>query len=294
MRKRLIINADDFGYNREITDGIVHAHRDGLVTSTTLMANMPAAAYACELALQLPALSVGVHFTISQHKPILPPEQVPSLVDEQGGFLPFEETGRRGFRFAFNGKQLEAELEAQARFMIDRAVVPTHWDSHHHACMYPQTHLAATRVARRLGIRKQRIYRNCYFVDRLASDQPALRKRRRKLALKFMPKRTYYILAFWVARGLYGMTTPGRLHHYSRMVTDVSKDDKAKLWRRLVANCPEGTSEVICHPGYEHVDPQDRPQMMAQRVEELAILTDPSLGELLRRERVLLINYREL
>jgi len=294
VSKRLIINADDFGFNREITDAIVRAHREGVVTSTTLMPNMSAADYACGLAADLPDLSIGVHFTLSQYKPLLPAEKAPSLVGSDGRFVSFDEVGRRAFRFRFSRRELEAELEAQVRYMLDRGVTPTHWDSHHHDCMYPQTFMAAARVAKRMGIRAQRTYRNWIFVDRLAANPQELRRRRRRQARRFLPKRLYYRLVHTLARHRYGMATPDCLHTAGRMVSDVARDDEPAVWRRLLANVPEGTSEVICHPGHEHDDPEDRKAMMQQRVVELGILTSRATRDVFEDGGITLISYRDL
>ena len=294
MSKRLIINADDFGFNREITDAIVRTHREGVVTSTTLMPNMSAADYACGLAADLPDLSIGVHFTLSQYKPLLPPAEVPSLVGPDGRFLSFDQIGRRAFRFRLNRRELEAELEAQVRYLLDRGVTPTHWDSHHHSGMYPQTFMAAARVAKRMGIRAQRTYRNWIFVDRLAANPRALRRQRRRQARRFLPKRLYYRLTHLLARRGYGMATPDCLHSAGRMVTDVDRDDLPALWRRLLANVPEGTSEVLCHPGCAHGDPEDREAMMQQRLVEFDILTAGATRDVLEGNNITLISYKDL
>ncbi len=293
-QKRLIVNADDFGYNQAITDGIAEAHRDGIVTSTTLMANMPGAEYACRLAPSLPRLSIGIHFTLTQYKPLLPASEVPSLVGPDGRFLNSREAIRRSCRFGFAQRELEAELEAQVRFMLDRGVIPTHWDSHHYCCMYPQTQLAALRVGRRLGITRCRTGVMSYFVDRLAASQDDLRRRRLRLALASLHRRLYYIASHFVARHAFGMTVPDRLHRRDRMVTDVSDKNGVVMWRRLVGNVATGTSEMVCHPGLKHDDSEDTPAMAAQRVQELAILTDPSIRAAIEENGIQLISYFEL
>ncbi|CAM4153228.1 carbohydrate deacetylase [Erysipelothrix inopinata] len=124
----LIINADDFGLSKGITDGIVDAHRYGIVTSTTLMANMPATAYAAGLANLYPDLGIGVHLTLTAGKPLLKTHQ--TLTDAEGNFhkLSFyqDET------FTIDNKELFEEWDAQIKRIIELGVTPTHLDSHHH------------------------------------------------------------------------------------------------------------------------------------------------------------------
>src|SRR4030043_336716 len=86
-RKMLIVNADDFGMSEEISDGIITAHLEGIVTSTSLMVNMPDAKRAVRLAQQTPSLDVGMHLNMTEGHPVLPPEKVPTLVNNTGEFL---------------------------------------------------------------------------------------------------------------------------------------------------------------------------------------------------------------
>lgn len=124
----LIINADDFGLSKGITDGIVDAHVYGIVTSTTLMANMPATEYAAGLASLYPNLGIGVHLTLTAGKPLLKTHQ--TLTDSEGNFhkLSFyqDET------FTIDSNELFEEWDAQIQRIIELGVKPTHLDSHHH------------------------------------------------------------------------------------------------------------------------------------------------------------------
>ena len=99
MHKKLIINADDLGLSRGITDGIVLAHREGILTSASLMVNQPATEYAVEQLRCLPTLDVGIHLNLCQGSPVLPAKSVPSLVDSTGKFHSPGEMGRRLVRW---------------------------------------------------------------------------------------------------------------------------------------------------------------------------------------------------
>ncbi|MDR2832374.1 MAG: carbohydrate deacetylase [Streptococcaceae bacterium] len=129
----LIINADDFGYGPGINLGIIESHKNGILTSTTLMANMPGFDHAVELAKENPKLGIGVHLVLTCDKPLL--NNVPSLVDEKGNFkhLSFYEQ-----EFFVDLDELYQEWKAQIDKVIDAGIDPTHLDSHHHVnSIYP-------------------------------------------------------------------------------------------------------------------------------------------------------------
>src|SRR5215813_556275 len=86
--KRLIINADDFGFTRGVNNGIVQAHKQGIVTSTTIMANGQAFNEAVELARENPGLGVGCHLYIVGGRPVAPTPQVKSLLEPDGSLPP--------------------------------------------------------------------------------------------------------------------------------------------------------------------------------------------------------------
>jgi len=126
----LIVNADDLGRTRGINAGIFEAHQRGLVTSATLMVGYPAAAEAAAQLEEYPELGVGLHFALTGQAPLLPPEQVPSLVDSAGHF-PRNPDGLG--LLDLDPAQVLAEARAQFhRFQHLTGRLPTHLDSHHH------------------------------------------------------------------------------------------------------------------------------------------------------------------
>jgi predicted glycoside hydrolase/deacetylase ChbG (UPF0249 family) len=133
VSKRLIVNADDFGRTPGVNRGIVEAHARGIVTSTTLMVNAPAAADAARLAKQHPELGVGLHLALTGGAPTLPPEQLSTLVDGRGR-LPARPQGLAHAA----PREILAEARAQLRrFHELMGAPPTHFDSHHHAHRLP-------------------------------------------------------------------------------------------------------------------------------------------------------------
>lgn len=133
----LIVNADDFGLTAGVNAGIVSCHDTGAVTSTTLMTNMEAAEEAAELARSRPSLSVGLHFNLTQGRPLSRPEDVPTLIDPDGCFLQRSRLIRRILRGRVIYEDVEVELRAQCRRMSELGMRPSHFDSHQHIHMFP-------------------------------------------------------------------------------------------------------------------------------------------------------------
>lgn len=125
--KKLIINADDFGYSRGVNYGIIDSYQKGILTSATFMTNMPGASQAAELAKQNPGLGVGVHLVLTCDRPLLDSHN--TLVDVNGDFrkLNFYEGG-----FTIDYDEVYSEWKAQIERFLSYGLEPTHLDSHHH------------------------------------------------------------------------------------------------------------------------------------------------------------------
>ena len=146
--KRLIVNADDFGRAAGVNLGIVRAHREGIVTSTTLMTNAPGTAHAATLAATEPGLDIGVHLVLTYAKPLLNPSRVRSLVREDGSFWRPSELLARSI------DRREALMEYRAQFARARELVgrePTHIDTHHWVHDHPALSWAVCELARETG-----------------------------------------------------------------------------------------------------------------------------------------------
>lgn len=125
----VIFNADDFGYSRAINMGIIDAHKHGILTSTTLMANTPGFEHAVELSKENPNLGIGVHLTLTHGRPLL--EGHKTIVKEDGSFRNIAFYERTNF--VVDPEEVYAEWDVQIQKVIKAGIVPTHLDSHHHA-----------------------------------------------------------------------------------------------------------------------------------------------------------------
>jgi len=147
--KRLVVTADDFGLSPGVVEGIVEAHELGIVTSTSLMVNAPAAEAAFAEARRLPSLATGLHFVLTFGRPVGPSEPLSRLLDEDGGFR----KNGSGAHEPARPDEVREELRAQLR-TFEKGVgrPPTHVDGHHHVHLHPGILRVAIEEAGRLGI----------------------------------------------------------------------------------------------------------------------------------------------
>jgi chitin disaccharide deacetylase len=127
---KLIVNADDFGFTRDVNEGIVEAHRNGILTATTLMAYGGAFDHAVALARETPSLDIGCHLV---------------LVDRWG-------MKNLAWAMAQSESRVFESFAAQVRKIVNAGIQPTHLDTHKHAHLLPSVLNAITRVAREFGI----------------------------------------------------------------------------------------------------------------------------------------------
>ncbi|SNT28493.1 hypothetical protein SAMN05421812_104239 [Asanoa hainanensis] len=150
--KRIIVNADDYGYTRGVSEGIRRAFAEGVLSSATAMMNMPGVEDDLREAKEkTPTLPFGVHLVLTAGRPISAPHDVPSLVDSDGLFH-----SRQGFFDACDDYAID-EVELEWSRQIDRliacGVAPDHLDSHHHTSyLHPTTARAMLNLATRLGL----------------------------------------------------------------------------------------------------------------------------------------------
>jgi Uncharacterized protein conserved in bacteria len=125
---KLIINGDDFGLSEANTLGIIKAHKDGILTSTTMMTNMPYSVLAAELMKNYPKLGVGLHLTLTMGKPLL--KDHCSIVDKDGKFRSQKDYYQQNFEIDY--QEIEREYQAQMDCFIElTGQLPTHIDHHH-------------------------------------------------------------------------------------------------------------------------------------------------------------------
>ncbi len=157
MAKLLVVNADDFGLSSGINAGIVEGYEKGVLTSASIMVNAPAFDEAVELAHAHQGLGIGVHLNVLRGKAVLPPTEIPSLVDANGRFLrnPISLCcGVLAKRVDLD--QLSSEFSAQIERAFEAGLRLTHVNSEKHVHMYPPIFARVVKLAERYGIRAVR------------------------------------------------------------------------------------------------------------------------------------------
>jgi hopanoid biosynthesis associated protein HpnK len=285
--RNLIVNADDLGWTAGVNRGIAEAHRNGIVTSASLLANGGAFAEAVELARDTGGLGVGVHLNLNDGPPVAPRESVPSLVNEAGEF----EGGPDGLllKIATRGlsmREVEIEWGAQISKARDAGIEPTHLDGHKHVHMLPGLFEIALRLAKRYGI----------GAIRVSHEASSLRA-----ALSTGERRAAVVLKQGVqARGLKLLARDARKQAERAGVStadyfcgiaqtgELTKEGVARLLRSL----PEGTTELMCHPGYaDDALRKTSTRLQSSRQKEVEILTDKEIRNLVASQGIRLIDY---
>lgn len=292
MSRRLIVNADDLGFNREITDGILDAHQNGVVTSTTLMINMPAAEYAVTRAKEFPQLSVGLHVNLTAGRPLCEPGEVSTLVDRDGMFLDAVTFFRKGNRCQLDPAHLEKEMRSQLQRIHDLGLVPSHADSHHHAASCVQPFPIKLKLLKEFGVPKIRSHRGWYRADRTSSRRWATWKNTFRKNLRRAPFRVYYELQHLFCK-LRKVKTPTERYGFGKVVSDRPLEFNMESVDSFLATMPRGVNELCCHPGYLSEDPLDEPEFRVLRPQELAFFTNPDLRTAIEAAGVQLISYRD-
>jgi chitin disaccharide deacetylase len=288
--RRLIINADDFGFTSGVNRAIAEAHTRGVVTSSTLMANGPAFDGAARLAKTLPRLSIGCHVVLTDGVPVLDASAIPSLVSRNSSrrFRDDMKTfAARAIAGGIEASEITAEATAQMRKIQASGISISHFDTHKHTHLFPKVLRPVLRAAAACGIRA---LRNPFgprlpLVSTRLLARPNLWKRYAevKILQRFAGK-------FREAVDREGFSTPnGTLG----IVVTGSLDET--LFRAIARSIPEGTWEFVCHPGYNDADLESaKTRLRASREIELRVLTLPAARELLEREGIELISYHQL
>ena len=283
--RRLIVNADDFGLTSGVNRAILEAHTRGIVTSTTLMAKGSVFANAAELAKKAPYLSIGCHVVLVDGAPAAAPGTVPTLAGSPGQF-------RRGLgdfaiscmRGRIRAGEIEAEATAQIQILQSAGIRVSHVDTHKHTHLFPQVLNPLLRAAKACGIRAIRNPLEPIPLTRVAG-QPSLWKR-------WSQVRVLNRIAggFRDAVRDAGMIAPdGTL---GVVVTGVMDE---RLLRGILERIPDGTWELVCHPGYDDGDLACAgTRLRASRVKELEILTSPEVRDVLEKHEIKLLSYSDI
>jgi chitin disaccharide deacetylase len=267
--KKLVVNADDFGFTHDVNAGIIDAHEHGILTSTTLMANGAAFDDAVRQAKGHSTLDVGVHLVLVQGNSLASGLPLPATVNELVAAIlrrrikPYE------------------ELKPQIERVIGAGIQPTHLDTHKHTHLIPQVLDATARLAQEYGIRWVRRPFDFplsggghvpWMVRLVSNSMGSLRGQFHSRLMRRGCRVTDHFAGF-------------------QMTGRFRASELVSLIRRL----PEGITEFMCHPGRCTDELRGtRTRLKESREEELNALVAPEVRAALEEERIELVPYRDL
>ena len=268
MKRRLVVNADDFGFTRGVNAGIVEAHRKGILTAATLMANGAAFDDAVRLARENPSLDVGCHLVLVQGPSVASgnplPATLPSLLRA----------------IALGRAKIYEELAAQIGRIEGTGIRPTHLDTHKHTHLLPPVLDAVARLSEEHRIPWVRRP----FDFPIEADGIPASKRMVSWGLGCLRPRFHRVLARRGCRSA---------DHFAgfRITGRYGADELV----RLIEQLPEGITEFMCHPGHCTDELRAAPTRLKEsRQTELDALTAPETRAALQDHGVQLTSYREL
>jgi predicted glycoside hydrolase/deacetylase ChbG (UPF0249 family) len=269
--KKLVVNADDFGFTRDVNLGIVKAHTDGILTATTLMANGDAFDDAVTLARRHPTLDIGCHLVLIGGRSLLNPDRrLPATIPEMMKSVLLRKLNPYD------------ELRAQIERILGAGIKPTHLDTHKHTHLLPRVLDALARLSEEFSIS---------WVRR-PFDFPLNAPQRGIPALKKMTSRSLQAVRGHFHRVLerHGCRTTDYFAGF-QMTGRFQTKELELLFRAL----PEGSTEFMCHPGFCTAELRAaQTRLKESRERELNALIDPSIRRLLIETGVAVVNYREL
>lgn len=297
--KQLIVNADDFGLTEGVNRGILSAHRHGIVTSTTLLANGAAFLTAIAAAGEAPQLGIGVHLNLSEGLPVSSATEIPTLVDAQGRL---HLTPGKLRRAMLNGREaierdIEVELRAQIAKVMQAGITPTHLDGHMHVHVLPGVSEIVIKLAHGFRIPAvrcpaEKITGLLRKVPRAPNPHPSAGSPPGSVARR----RLVALAVSWGARRLRKLLAKAGLAYPDRFygIVETGFLDTLAL-NQILHSLPEGTSELMCHPGYVDADlKQVGGRLQEQRQTELAAVGFPTAARVAAEQGICLITYRDL
>ena len=271
-KRRLIVNADDFGLSRSVNEAVIRAHRDGILTSASVMVNEPACDEAVKLAKENPKLGVGLHITLLMGHSALPAGKIPGLVNNRGEFS--DSPVSTGMKYFFNSglrKQLRAEIRAQFEKFRATGLPLDHVNGHLHFHLHPVVFKILMEDSDTLGISHLRLTRDCFSRSRRTSHGHLLYRISHAAIFEMLSSRARRPLEQKKIR--HAQITFGLLQN-------ARVDEEYIL--KLLPELPTGDSELYSHPS------------LGEFKHEFDALVSPRVRELVNKLGIELIRYQDL
>ena len=280
MACRLILNADDLAQSSGINEGIFLAHRDGILTSASIMATGHAFEHALSLCRINPSLDLGIHLALVEEQPLSAPDSIPSLISDSGRMHSDHVTFvSRYYRGKIDLNEVRIELDTQIQRVLSSKLAISHINGHQHLHMLPGILAVVIELARKYGVQALRIPRERCRAYMLREAHRTPGRLMQLLALNSLCATTK-VNNLITTDHFVGFFYGGRMN----------SEHLKKVIRHLPS---EGTCELMCHPGVE-VDPSSKILGGYDRRPDLEALLDPEVTRIMQDAGIEPISYREL
>jgi len=273
-RKQLIVNADDFNSDPQRSAGILQAGERGIVTSTTVIANLPFDAKTITEVKSVFTQSIGIHLNVTKGMPLT--DDTKTLTGPDGRFFDKQSAWKKALSKLYDPDELTRELSAQIEVLLDNGIKPDHIDSNNHLHVFPVFADIAAKLAARYKIKAVRIPRETFRFSDLDFSKT------------FMKKYFIYALSLMAAKFFRsaGLNSPENFNGIA-FPAPMQKAAMVDFLNQL----PGGTTELMCHPGFcsgtgSFATPD--------REIELSILTDQDIIGCIKKNNIKLISYNDI
>lgn len=284
--KQAIFNADDFGFSEKVNKGIVEAVKKGVVRDSSLITTMPTTTHAIKL-IRLHKLNVGAHLSLTDGKP-LSKEKNNSIINK-GCFLSIKDLIIKILLKKVKKEDIKKEFRAQIEKLFENKIKPSHLDTHKYIHMFSVIFRCMGELASEYKIKKIRI-----------SDEKI------STILCNLPKENIFsMFRSSVLKSVFvselSSITKKNLAKYDLVTTDnfygiarINSKNVLASFENIIKNIPDGTSEIMCHPGYYDKGIEKFSFYAKQREDELKALTSSGIKELIKKYKIRLISFKNL
>lgn len=280
--KKLIVTADDYGMSRAVNDAIDAGIEAGLITTTNVMTNMPFYKEAIKLKAQK-GVSVGIHWVLACGKPVLPANEVPSLVNDKGEFYPYPEFRSRLRKKLISYGDIKKELIAQYNLYYELMGQPDYWNTHQNTHVDFGIYSLCVDIAKELGITKMRSHQRIYV-------KGSNKSKKRSLKWRIMEPIKSRMLDCWQGNAhKKGIASPNGL------IVCLNSDDVNNLgyvfsnisWKN------NQVGEYVIHPATENDSPYFG-KIVEQRIKEYKTFTSNETKKYIEDANIKLVCFDEV
>jgi predicted glycoside hydrolase/deacetylase ChbG (UPF0249 family) len=276
--KQLIVAADDFGITESVNEGIARSREEGIVTSLNFLPTGEAFDDALRLAKSIGLNEAGAHLALTETVSITEARRIPSLVDADGRFY----KGHSQFLLKFISGAIDldevyVEWRAQLQRVSSFGIRITNLSSHEHIHMLPELLDIMIKLAKEYDIPAIRYP----HADR-SSGRKGIMTVCKSLALLYFGGNMFRALRSS------GITAP---EHFLGFLDSGNITEEVLL--DMIDNLKDGTTELVCHPGFLGPEVLDKYRFHKNSEAELFALTSPRVKKLADDKGISLVSYAE-